>query len=71
LEDLVFGYGFGNTARDAVSEFFNYCAARNATPSHGVSYGYADEAVLEFCNTEMFDELQAKHDANLKVSSNG
>jgi hypothetical protein len=71
LADSLFGFGSGSSARVAVGNFFAYCADAGKAFNQGVTFGYADMAVLEFCNNEMFDELEAKHDANLKASSNG
>lgn len=71
LADSLFGFGSGTTASVAVGNFFEYCADANKAFNQGVTFGYADKAVLEFCNNEMFDELEAKHNENLKAQSNG
>jgi hypothetical protein len=71
LSDSLFGFGAGFSARIAVGNFFSDCADPDKAFNQGVTFGYADMAVLEFCNNEMFDEFEAKRDANVNASSNG
>ena len=69
--EVIFGFGSASTARGAVTAFFDFCANRNTTFQQQVTFGYADEAVLEFCTNEMFDELEALHQKNVTAKSNG